>query len=326
MDIEINPHEMPMPTRRLPAWAISVSMHLCALFLLLYLSAQSQRGAATESSRTGGIVLVSTDRDSTEYLSEGEVDQANEASAAQQNPRPLASEQERPDDLLGRLSQSSPVDSPGTGNDLERSLGDAQGLLNKLANRNAGGKVTTEVFGVTGTGSTFVYVFDRSASMEGFEGRPLKAAKQALLDSINSLGPIHQFQIVFYSHLTRVFNPGPGEPVMVLADDDNKRSAVRFIQATRGDGGTDHVQALKLALSFNPDVIFLLTDAEGGFTAAELGELAHRNRVGTIINTVEFGVGSRDDNSANRDRSLEKLSEQNNGRYVYKNVLTLEHP
>lgn len=326
MDIEINPHEMPIPTRRLPAWFLSVSMHLAALLGLLYLSAQTPRGTASENSRTGGIVLVSTDRESTEYLSEGDVDEASAISSAQQNPKPLASEQERPTDLFGPQTQSATVNSPGTGNDLERSLGDAQGLLNKLANRNAGGKITTEVFGVAGTGSTFVYVFDRSASMEGFEGRPLKAAKQALLDSINSLGPVHQFQIVFYSHLTRVFNPGPGEPVMVLANEDNKRSAVRFVQSTRGDGGTDHVQALKLALSFNPDVIFLLTDAEGGFTSAELSELAHRNRVGTVINTVEFGVGKRDDLAANRDRSLEKLSEQNNGRYLYKNVLTLEAP
>ncbi len=38
-----------------------------------------------------------------------------------------------------------------------------------------GNEAHTSVFGAEGTGSKFVYVFDRSASMDGYQGRPLSS-------------------------------------------------------------------------------------------------------------------------------------------------------
>jgi hypothetical protein len=186
--------------------------------------------------------------------------------------------------------------------------------------RNVGGKVTTEVFGVKGTGSQFVYLFDRSASMEGFDARPLRAAKQQLIASLDSLGESHQFQMIFYNETTRVFAPNPGPATMVFANQETKQKAVRFVQSIRGDGGTDHLNGLKAALKLGPDVIFMLTDAEGGFTGAELSQIADWNRAGTVINTIEFGSGPK---MASTDRSLERLAKQNRGQYVYKNIVSL---
>jgi hypothetical protein len=60
-------------------------------------------------------------------------------------------------------------------------------------------KVKTTVFGIEGEGTRFLYVFDRSESMLGYGGAPLKRAKAELLESLKSLGPVHQFQIVFYN-------------------------------------------------------------------------------------------------------------------------------
>ena len=57
---------------------------------------------------------------------------------------------------------------------------------------------------------------------------------------------------------------------MVFATDDAKRRAESFVASIHGESGTDHLGALKKALSFGPDVVFLLTDAEGGFTTREL--------------------------------------------------------
>ena len=62
-----------------------------------------------------------------------------------------------------------------------------------------GGTTSTGVFGVEGEGSKFVYVFDRSGSMQGFQGRPLAAAKRELITSLESLESVHQFQVIFYN-------------------------------------------------------------------------------------------------------------------------------
>ena len=164
----------------------------------------------------------------------------------------------------------------------------------------------------------FVYLFDRSASMEGYEGKPLRAAKQALLKSLESLGDRHQFQIIFYNDRTRVFRPVPGTLQLVEATDEMKQKATRFVHSIRGDRGTNHMNALQQALALRPDVIFLLTDAEGGFTPTELNLVSRWNRAGTIINAIEFGVGTRGPG----DRSLERLSQESGGQYTYKNVLS----
>jgi hypothetical protein len=55
----------------------------------------------------------------------------------------------------------------------------------------------TQFFGLSGKGSRFVYVFDRSLSMQG---QPLAAAKRELLASLSHLERVHQFQIFQFRH------------------------------------------------------------------------------------------------------------------------------
>ena len=151
--------------------------------------------------------------------------------------------------------------------------------------------------------------------MEDLGGRPLRAAKRQLLESLNSLGETHQFQIIFYNDQTKVFQPEPGQSLMTFADESSKKRARSFVASMGGKGGTDHLRALKLALSFAPDVVFLLTDAEGGFTSRELRDISSWNRSGAIINAIEFGVGGR-----GVDRSLERVAIESTGQYIYKDV------
>ena len=75
--------------------------------------------------------------------------------------------------------------------------------------------------------------------------------------------------------------------------------------------------ALKQALNLAPDVIFFLTDAEGGFTDADLREISRRNRSAAIINAIEFGA------YRSRNRSLEAVARTSGGQYVFKNINTL---
>ena len=66
--------------------------------------------------------------------------------------------------------------------------------------------------GAEGTGTKFVYVFDRSGSMEGYGGRPLASAKHQLISSLTQLNDACQFQIIFYNEQPEIFRPDVGTP------------------------------------------------------------------------------------------------------------------
>jgi von Willebrand factor type A domain len=178
------------------------------------------------------------------------------------------------------------------------------------ADDRSGGQ--TQVFGVVGNGTRFVYVFDRSLSMKG---TALAAAKQELLASIKHLDRVHQFQIVFYNEAPRMMQPQQ----MHFADENGLRAAESFVSSISASGGTDHVQALKLAMRLSPDVIFLLTDAdEPQLSRKELEEIRQRNG-GAAINVIEFKSGPDPGQGA----SLRKLAEENRGQYKYVDITRL---
>jgi hypothetical protein len=161
----------------------------------------------------------------------------------------------------------------------------------------------TQVFGVTARGSSFVYVFDRSLSMQG---PALVAAKRELLGSLSHLKPVQQFQIIFYNEKPKIMPPGP----LLFADDNGRRQAESFIGSITAAGGTDHVQALELAIRLQPDVIFLLTDAdEPPLPARDLNTIHQKNTA--VINVIEFKTAS---DTAKRS-SLRQLADQNRGEY-----------
>ena len=279
---------------------------------LIFLFSRFQSGVGDVENRTGGIVLVDLSSETTEYLSEGDIVESSSETA--QQPPPAPASQELPPSLPGMAFNESEL--TGAGEELVDSLTGSDSLLQgTTSDRPFGGKVTTEVFGIKGTGSTFVYLFDRSASMEELAGRPLRAAKSQLLESVNSLGESHQFQIIFYNDQTKIFQPEPGQSLMTFADELAKKRARSFIASIRGKGGTDHLNALKMALAFSPDVVFLLTDAEGGFSSSDLRNISNWNRSGAVINAIEFGVGGR-----GLDRSLERVAKESLGQYIYKDV------
>lgn len=308
-----------VPNRRIPAWLLSFGFHALIFIAIVVMFSRIQGGAGDVETRTGGIVLVDATSETTEYLSEGDNSDSSSSASTQQSPPPLPSDSELPPELPGLASAPSQV--AGIGENLLESFQGAESLLDGNESFDIGGEVTTEVFGVKGTGSRFLYIFDRSESMEGYDRRPLIAAKSALNASLASLGKVQQFQIVFYNDKIRVLEIS-GEPTtMFFGTDINKNSGTRFVDSISGSGGTDHLAALKYGLSLGPDVIFLLTDAEGGFTPAEMGAISDWNRGATVINAIEFGVGSKDRSD---DNSLERVAKESGGQYTYKNILTLQ--
>lgn len=175
----------------------------------------------------------------------------------------------------------------------------------------SGGKASVRVFGVQGVGTKFVYVFDRSSSMEG---APLAAAKQQLIQSINSLEAIHQFQIIFFNHQMRTFDATGGGHRVAFATDRSKQLAAKFIGGITADGGTDRMAALRAAVAMQPDVIFFLTDADDPLSESELAEIAQLNRrASAAICTIEFGSGP----AQKSDDFLAELARTSGGQYGY---------
>lgn len=171
----------------------------------------------------------------------------------------------------------------------------------------------TQVFGVVGRGSRFVYVFDRSLSMKG---APLAAAKRELLTSLKRLEPVHQFQIIFYNEKPRIMQ----SPQLLFADENGLSQAESFVNNMTAAGGTDHWQALQIALRMHPDVIFLLTDAdEPPLSPKQLAEI-RRNNAATSVNVIEFKSGP----DKGKHGFLRQLAEQNRGQYQYVDTTTFD--
>jgi hypothetical protein len=297
------------------AWGLSTGIHLVLLSVALAVASSTHRGSVDELERPVGVVLVKNVEGQRQYYDEsGRIATPTAApNATAPNVSFLPSEEE----LAIDLSQVLPGEN-------RAGRKDQRGLLPRAGAHAGGGlgragitgTTTTQVFGVPGTGSRFVYVFDRSGSMDG---RPLRAAQAQLHRSLNDLDRVNQFQIIFYNHQPRVFNPAGAEPRLMWADDATKRMAQEFVSQISADGGTDHLRALRIALAMRPDVVFFLTDAdEPKLTAVELLEISRLNG-GTTIHAIEFGRGPQ----ADQDNFLARLAGQNSGQHIYVDISSL---
>ncbi|WP_417729989.1 hypothetical protein [Rosistilla oblonga] len=331
MTLAYRPDDFVPTHRRLPGWMLSTLLHIVVLVGLALMMGQDSHGTGDAPDRPVGIAIVHRMPDRTEYETAAEQSQATEqaaasqaASAAQGSQAALPADAAPPLDLDGLLAAALdtplPAGNPGESDAMQAAAASAGKPGMNLG--PSGSQHTTEVFGISGTGSRFVYVFDRSESMNGFGGRPLLAAKMQLVRSIDSLGPEQEFQIIFYNNQPRPFVPG-GQIVRLLnGDEKTKRSAEQYVRAMTAFGGTRHMDALLMALRMSPDVIFFLTDARiPRLNGAQLQEIkARAQRSGTTIHTIEFG----DDLEPPRDSFLRNLATDNGGQYRYLHVGALD--
>lgn len=313
--------------RRVPAWLMSAGIHGVLLLVLAWSVRLAPRGLPVEPGRTAGIVLVRPSQGRTEYFSEQEVSESatdrgatSTSSALPATASALPTAAEIPIDLAGALPSDDALTS-GMGSDLADALPGAGELTaGDGPGKKLGGEAKTYLFGIEGEGRDFVYVFDRSSSMEGFGGRPLAASKRELISSLQALQQTHQFQIIFYNNEVSAFNPNAPQPArMMFADETNKQLAERYVEAIHGTGGTEHMKPLSLALRMAPDVIFFLTDAaEPQLSTRQLDQLRRMNS-GSVVHTIEFGSGP----SPGGDNFLKKLARQNGGKHVYVDISQL---
>ena len=311
-----------------PSWLLSAAVHFAALILLAISFERPPAGAAGLVSWEMGFAESTADApaetlpfEATPSAAEPSPADAVASAAGGEPVRSLA------DALGGPVSidpSSALPTTPAVGGssgavgavDIRAAIGAAQPRPPSV-----GGKATVGVFGTTGEGYKFVYVFDRSGSMGGSGRNALEAAKAELLASLRALGQTHQFQIIFYNDQVTKFNPTGDPDRLVFATEQNKQAAARFLATITADGGTQHEAALSAAIKLRPDVIFFLTDAdEPKLYPAQLQRI-HRVANGITINTIEFGYGPR----VAEDNFLVRLARENGGQHAYFDVSKLVH-
>ena len=192
----------------------------------------------------------------------------------------------------------------------------------KLGGSGSMPQAKTSVFGIEGLGSRFLYIFDRSSSMNGYGGLPMANAKNELIKSLQSLGKVHQFQLIFYNETPMAYGQLAGASGMISGTDENKRMAIGYVRRMVPDGGTEHLSAIRLGLSMAPDVIYFLTDAdEPGVTGREMEDLVDRaGNTGTVIHTIQFGTESNPSGNS----WMAQLAKATGGKYRYLDVTTFK--
>jgi hypothetical protein len=152
---------------------------------------------------------------------------------------------------------------------------------------NGSGKGDGHFFGILNAGQRIVYVVDASKSMnrpyEGEAKTRFGQLKIELARSILNLKQEQQFFIIFFNE-----HPNP----MPAAGPENaipqfQQKYLTWMASVQATGLTDPRPALSMALSLNPDVIYLLTD--GGFPRESHADLANMRQARARIHTIAFG-------------------------------------
>jgi hypothetical protein len=318
-------------TRSAPALLLSLGLHLLLLVAIVWVAATVPKGTGDLTDRQIGIAVVHRlpDRDQYQEVTAEPTQSTDESTSETTSASAAAAPADLtpPIDLQGILAamQSTPAPQSGTGIAGDSKLdGDALGEgSGAAANSSSGQQTTAKLFGISGSGSRFVYVLDRSDSMNGFGGLPLRSAKRELIRSLNSLSPQQQFQIIFYNENVKPFQMAGTPMTMVSGEPSNQARAQRYVESIRAFGGTKHQGALLMALRMSPDVIFFLTDAHiPRLSEIELKVIQDRaERNGTTIHAIEFGSYP----TAAPDSFLRDLAKMNSGQYQYVDIRKLRN-
>ena len=186
-----------------------------------------------------------------------------------------------------------------------------------------------EYFGTVAYGNRFVYILDKSTSMNrSMPGPPapdsrFARARYELLRSIDKLAPYQSFYVILFSTTTRrMFDDESPAPVTIPATPENKLRLRQWLDAAEVGGGTDPREALFLALSIAPDAVFFLSDGDFNRVTGrqkhrlfagdpEAEQLVQRlNRTYIPIHTFAY------EDPSSKER-MEKLAQISGGDYKY---------
>jgi hypothetical protein len=181
------------------------------------------------------------------------------------------------------------------------------------AGEGGDGQGGTSLFGIWDKGERFVYVIDRSSSMEHY-GK-LAAARRELESSLGRLEDSIEFHVLLYNQQVQPLNVR-GSNGLVRATAINKNGVLKQLRLVLPDGGTQHGLALQAALKLRPTVVYFLTDAEDpGLTDRDIGTVARQLKGATRVHCIQFG--EMPGQAPTAGNWLQKLAEATGGRYVH---------
>lgn len=132
----------------------------------------------------------------------------------------------------------------------------------------------------------YIFIVDVSGSMYGF---PLNISKKLMQNLLHNLNKNDLFNIVFFAGGSKLYATHS-----LPVNNKNIESAIKFMDAQRGGGGTELLTALKTAMSLNSDDNYarsfvILTD---GYISVEKKAYAYVESNLNKANFFAFGIGS----------------------------------
>jgi hypothetical protein len=172
----------------------------------------------------------------------------------------------------------------------------------------SGSGLKASFFGVHTEARRVVYVVDASNSMNrpyhGEAKTRFGQMKLELAKSVLGLKAEQQFFVIFFNEHA---NPMPADG-MENAYPQNQQKYLTWVASVPAFGFTDPRPSLTLALSLNPDVVYLLTD--GLFPRDVQSDLGRLRQQMVQINTIAFG-------DPKAEKSLKPLALKNRGRFAF---------
>lgn len=185
----------------------------------------------------------------------------------------------------------------------QRSQGDGAGTLDGAGDGAGFFGLTPEV------GKKIVYVVDNSRSMnhphESEAKTRFRRLKVELINSIWNMPPEQQFYVIFFNNELYAMPATTLQPATQAA----KRKYLSWVATMDANGApTDPRKAMDLALQFQPDVIYFLTDGE--FDKIVNRKLLRIKQQRTTIHTFAFGerIG---------EAVLKEVARNNQGKYTF---------
>ena len=175
-------------------------------------------------------------------------------------------------------------------------------------------------FGTASRGNKFVFIIDKSGSMEGDR---LAAAKEELCRTLKGLKATDKFMVYFFSDNAEPmpvpamlsFFSNNAEPMparaMLSGTPKNIRWAVKWVRTRSVQGGTAPRQSLHWCFNLRPATVWLLTDGLFSDEDGALDTIATGNRqLKARINTVAL----HDKDGAD---ILRRIARENDGKYRF---------
>ncbi|MDG2389575.1 MAG: VWA domain-containing protein [Planctomycetaceae bacterium] len=164
-------------------------------------------------------------------------------------------------------------------------------------------------FGDPGAAKSFVFVLDRSMSMNKTHQLSngltrFQRLKTELIGFIDKLRPDQTFYVVFFNDK---MNRMPAEG-MVPATVENKRKYLKWISTAVAVGGTDPRLSIRLAMKLDPEMIYFLSDGE--VERDYQSQMLKHNAGEWKLNTFVFGLRGA-------GPFMKFFAEKHNGEYLY---------